>query len=187
MGKPACLIQPEAFSVLARHPPPPAGKHQAPSRAPGGLQLLDDAIVIEPSLPPTWTKVRFRRILNGSWYSIIVTKKKVKLTLEIAEVRLGVEFDPHPGETQDLLQTKKLQNHQLPPPPTPAPSLGLKGDFETPPSPSLSFPFKSGGTPRNAPWRRSVRGRTVGPVNTATREEKLTFGGFVPLRQNLFR
>jgi len=51
-----------------------------------GLQLLDDAIVIEPSLPPTWTKVRFRRILNGSWYSIIVTKKKVKLTLEIAEV-----------------------------------------------------------------------------------------------------
>lgn len=51
-----------------------------------GLKYFDDAILIEPNLPPTWTKVRFRRLLNGSWYSIIVTKKKVKLTLESTEV-----------------------------------------------------------------------------------------------------
>ena len=36
-----------------------------------------DSVLIEPSLPPSWTKVKFRRLINGSWYHVTVTKKKV--------------------------------------------------------------------------------------------------------------
>jgi len=45
-----------------------------------------DSVLIEPSLPPSWTKVKFRRLINGSWYHVTVTKKKVKLALEDMEV-----------------------------------------------------------------------------------------------------
>ncbi len=82
----------------------------------GGIDFLEDRIVIKPRLPAKWTRLKMKLLYKRTWVSFTFTKEKALIEVH-APVLIPIEYKGHlhyslPGECIEISLKKKANNRK---------------------------------------------------------------------------